>query len=70
MTTLRSSVARCAAVYDSHPSLSLTLGPAYCDFFLFRKMKLKLKRRRFDSIKEIQPESQDVIKTLKRNDFP
>jgi hypothetical protein len=32
-------------------------------------MKLKLKRRRFDSIKEIQPESQDVIKTLKRNYF-
>jgi len=32
-------------------------------------MKLKLKGRRFDSIKEIQTVSQSVIKTLKRNDF-
>jgi hypothetical protein len=32
-------------------------------------MKLKLKGRRFDSIEEIQTESQDVMKTLTRNDF-
>jgi hypothetical protein len=38
-------------------------------FFLFPKMKLKLKGRSFDSIKEIQTVLQDVIKTLTRNDF-
>jgi hypothetical protein len=32
-------------------------------------MKLKLKGRRFDSIEEIQTESQDVMKKLTRNDF-
>jgi hypothetical protein len=32
-------------------------------------MKLKLKGRRFDSIKEIQTLSQTVMKTLTRNDF-
>jgi hypothetical protein len=32
-------------------------------------MKLKLKGRRFDSIKEIQTESQDTMKMLTRNDF-
>jgi hypothetical protein len=30
---------------------------------------LKLKGRRFDSIEEIQTESQDVLNTLTRNDF-
>jgi hypothetical protein len=32
-------------------------------------MKLKLKRRRFDSTEEIQTESQNAMKTLTRNDF-
>jgi hypothetical protein len=38
-------------------------------FFLFPNMKLKLKCRRFDSIKEIQTVSQNAMKTLTRNDF-
>ena len=42
---------------------------APCDVFLFPKMKLKLKGRRFHSIKEIQTVSQTVMKTMKRNDF-
>jgi hypothetical protein len=42
---------------------------ALCHFFLFPKMKFKLKGRRFDSIIEIQTVSQNVIKTLRRNDF-
>jgi len=42
-----------------HPPYSPDL--ATCDFFLFPKMKLKLKGRHFDSIEEIQTES--------RNDF-
>jgi hypothetical protein len=37
---------------------------ATCDFFLFPKMKLKLKGQRFDSSEEIQTKSQDVMKTL------
>jgi len=41
---------------------------ATCDFFLFLKMKLKLKRQCFDSSKEIQTESQDVMKMLTQND--
>jgi len=32
-------------------------------------MKLKLKRRRFDSIEELQTESLNAMKTLTRNDF-
>jgi transposase len=39
---------------------------ALCDFFLFPKMKLKLKGRRFESI---QAESQDVMKMQTQNDF-
>jgi hypothetical protein len=31
-----------------------------CDYFLFPKMKLKLKGRRFNTIEEIQPESQSA----------
>jgi hypothetical protein len=36
---------------------------APCDFFLFPKMKLKLKGRRFDTIEEIQAETQEVLDT-------
>jgi hypothetical protein len=43
-----------------HPPYSP--DPASCDFFLFPKMKLKLKGQRFDSIEEIQTESQDMMK--------
>jgi hypothetical protein len=34
-----------------------------CDLFLFPKIKLKLKERRFDTIEEIQAESQRVLDT-------
>jgi hypothetical protein len=37
-------------------------GLVHCDFFLFPKMKLKLKVRRFDTI-EIQAESSRVLDT-------
>jgi transposase len=37
-----------------HPLYSPDLAP--CDFFIFPKMKLKLKGRRFESIEEIQAE--------------
>jgi hypothetical protein len=42
---------------------------APCDFFLFPKIKLKLKGRRFDNIEEIQAESQRVLNTLTEKDF-
>jgi hypothetical protein len=48
------------------PSYSPDLAP--CDFFLFLKMKLKLKGWCFNSTEEIQTESQDVMKMM-RNDF-
>jgi hypothetical protein len=50
-----------------HPPYSPDL--VTCDFSLFPKMKLKVKRRRFDSIEEIQTESQNAMKTLTRNNF-
>jgi hypothetical protein len=34
-----------------------------CDFFLFPKIKLQLKGRRFDTIEEIQAESQRMLYT-------
>jgi hypothetical protein len=51
-----------------HPSYYPDLGPR--DFFLFPKMKLKLKGRRFNTIEEIQAESQRVLDTLTKKDFP
>jgi hypothetical protein len=36
---------------------------APCDLFVFPKMKLKLKGRQFDTIEEIQAESQRVLGT-------
>ena len=38
------------------------------DFFLFPKLKMKLKRRRFQT-EEIQAETQAVLNTLRENDF-
>ena len=42
---------------------------APCDFFLFPKMKLQLKGRRFDTTKEIHTETQEVIDTLTFENF-
>jgi transposase len=50
-----------------HPPYSSDLAP--CDFFLFPKMKLKLKGHRFDGLEEIQRESQNVLGTLREQDF-
>jgi hypothetical protein len=51
------------------PHTQYSHGLAPCDFFLFPKMKLKLKGRRFDTIEEIQAESQRVLNT-DRKGFP
>jgi hypothetical protein len=42
---------------------------ALCDVFLFSKLKLKQEGRRFDTIEEIQAESQRVFDTLTEKDF-
>jgi hypothetical protein len=44
-----------------HPPYNPDLAP--CDFFLFSKMKLELKGRRFYTIEEIKAESQRVLDT-------
>jgi hypothetical protein len=50
-----------------HPPYSPDLAP--CDFFLFPKMKLKLKGRRFGTIEEIEAESQRVLDSPTENDY-
>jgi hypothetical protein len=50
-----------------HPPNSPHLAP--CHFFLFPKMKLKLKGYQFDTIEEIQTESQRVLDTVTEKDF-
>jgi len=50
-----------------HPPYSP--DPAPCDFFLFLKLKLRMKGRRFDTIEEIQEESQWVLDTIPKRDF-
>ena len=49
------------------PPYSPDLAPS--NFFLFPKMKLKLKGCRFDTIEEIQAETQEVLDTLTERDF-
>ena len=45
-----------------HPPYSPDLAPS--DFFLFPKLKMKFKERRFQTLEEIQAESQAVLDTL------
>jgi transposase len=49
------------------PPYSPDLAP--CDFFFFLKMKCQLKGRCFDRVEEIQQESQNVLGTLREQDF-
>jgi hypothetical protein len=42
---------------------------APCEFFLFPKMKLKLKKCHFDTTEEIQAEFQRVLDPLTKKDF-
>jgi hypothetical protein len=50
-----------------HPLYSPDLVP--CDFALFPKLKIKLKGRRFETLSDIQWESQAVLDSIKENDF-
>ena len=49
-----------------HPPYSPNLAP--CDFFLFPKLKMRLRGRRFTTVEEIQRESQ-VLNTVQQSDF-
>lgn len=50
-----------------HPPYSPDLSP--CDFALFPKMKLKLKSHYFETIDQIQMESQAILDSLQEDDF-
>jgi hypothetical protein len=50
-----------------HTTYSPDLAP--CDFFLFPKIKLNLKTRRFDTTEEIHAESQRVLDTMIEENF-
>jgi len=49
------------------PPYSSDLAP--CNFFLFPKLKLQRKGRRFDTVEEIQQESQNVLGRLREQHF-
>ena len=51
----------------SHPPYSHDLAP--CEFFLFPKLKLRMKCRRIDTIEEIQEDSQRLLDTIPKRDF-
>ena len=63
----REFLARNSIIALPQPPYSPDLAP--CDFFLFPKMKLQLKGRRFDTVEEIQRESQNVLGRLREQDF-
>jgi hypothetical protein len=49
-----------------HPPYPPDLAP--CDFTLFPKLKMKLKGR-FETVSDIQRERQEVLDSIKENDF-
>jgi hypothetical protein len=51
------------------PSTPYSPELAPCDFALFPKLKLKLKGRRFETVSDIQRETQAVLGSIKENDF-
>jgi hypothetical protein len=50
-----------------HPPYSPDLAP--CDFAMFPKLKMKLKGQQFETVSDIQRESQAVLDSIKENDF-
>jgi transposase len=63
----REFLAHISIITLPHPPYSPDLAP--CDFFLFPKMKLQLKGRCFDTLEEIQWESQNVLGMLRDQVF-
>jgi hypothetical protein len=62
-TTVNSDVLRCLRVNVQRKDL------APCDFALFPKLKMKLKGRHFETVSDIQGESQVVLDNIKQNYF-
>jgi hypothetical protein len=54
-------------VFVLHPPYFLS--SAACDFVLFPKLKMKLKGRHFETVYDIQRESQVVLDSIKKYDF-
>jgi histone-lysine N-methyltransferase SETMAR len=50
-----------------HPPYSADLGP--CNFAMFPKLKMKLNGQRFETVSDIQRESQAVLNSIKENYF-
>jgi hypothetical protein len=50
-----------------HPPYSPNLAP--CDFAFFPTVKMKLKRQHFETVSDIQRESQAALNSIKENDF-
>jgi hypothetical protein len=48
----------------SHPIYSPDLAP--CNFFLFPKIKMRLKGRRFNDVEDIQSESQATLDAVQK----
>ena len=63
----REFLTQTGTIVAPHPPYSPDLAP--CDFFLFLKLKMSLKGRRFNTIEEIQSESQAVLNTVQESDF-
>jgi hypothetical protein len=49
------------------PHLPYSPDLAPCDFALFPKLKMKLEGRRFETVSDIQRESQAVLDNIKEN---
>lgn len=63
----REFLAQTETTIAPHPPYSPDLAP--CDFFLFPKLKMSLKGRRFHTVEEIEVESQTVLNTVQERDF-
>jgi hypothetical protein len=61
------SVTNSNMVIISHPPYMPDLAP--CDFALFSKFKIKLKGQHFETVSDIQRESQAVLDSIKENVF-
>ncbi|UYV74738.1 hypothetical protein LAZ67_12000754 [Cordylochernes scorpioides] len=60
-------LAKHSAIQIPHPPYSPDLAPN--DFFLYLKLKMKLKERKFDNVDMIQAESKATLRNLSKSDF-
>ncbi len=65
--SLRQFLAQKNVTVLHHPPYSLDLAPA--DYFLFPKLKLQLKGKRFEDIQTIQKNVTDILKGIPETDF-